>query len=422
MTNLISRNEISDGIAITSVIDSKFKTVTLRIKFVTKLDIGKVSANALAIALIVSSNSRYKTQTELSAKTDELYGASLFGDVSKSGNGQILEIGASIINNKYTFDNEDITGGMLEIIRCCLFEPNVKDGKFDEKEFKYRKKDLLDTIESEINNKRMYALRKAGEIIFENEPASYSSYGTRETVEDLTPQQVYSAYLELLRTAQIEIYYVASEEIPEIKECFADAFKSLKRDYKPFDICSASPLKSETARVTESLDVNQMKMVLAYKTDYKNKPVIKLMNTMLGGSPTSKLFENVREKMSLCYYCTSTAFVTKQSLIIDCGIEKENAEKAETAIIDQLEQMKKGDFTDENMENAVLSIIDSLKAIGDTPVSYINWNFGKILLNEDISIEDEIEDIKAVTREQIIECAGSYKLDTVYIMTGPEEE
>jgi predicted Zn-dependent peptidase len=114
--------------------------------------------------------------------------------------------------------------------------------------------------------------------------------------------------------------------------------------------------------------------------------------------------------------------VTKQSLIIDCGIEKENAEKAETAIIDQLEQMKKGDFTDENMENAVLSIIDSLKAIGDTPVSYINCNFGKILLNEDISIEDEIEDIKAVTREQIIECAGSYKLDTVYIMTGPEEE
>lgn len=422
MANLITRDEISDGIALTSVIDSKFKTVTFSIKFITELEIEKVSANALAIALAVSSNSKYKTQAELSAKTDELYGASLFADVSKSGDCQVLQIGASVINNKYTLDNEDITGEMLEIIKCCLFEPNVKDGKFDEKEFKHRKKDLLDTIESEINNKRMYALRKAGEIIFENEPMAYSSYGTRETAEILTPEQVYSAYLELLKTARIEIYYVASEEIPKIKECLTNAFKSLNRDYKPFDIGSASHLKPETAKVTETLDVKQMKKVIAYKTDYNNRTVMKLMNTMLGGSPTSKLFENVREKMSLCYYCASMVYVKKQTLIIDCGIEKENAEKAENAIIDQLEQLKNGEFTDENMENAVLSIIDSLKSIGDTPASYINWNFGKIILDENISVEDEINNIKAVTREQIIECAGSYKLDTVYTMTSAEEE
>lgn len=422
MPNSVSRTEIADGIGFTSVIDSKFKTVTIRVKFVTELKKEKVSANALALSVIASSNSEYKTMTELSARTDELYGASLFSNVSKSGDVQVLEIGASVINNKYTFDNEDITGGILDLLDCCIFRPDVSDNSFNEKEFKYRKKDLLDTIDSEINNKRIYILQKSAGVIFENEPASCSSYGTRETAENLTAAEVYQAYCELLETAGIEIYYVASEEIPQIKESFEKSFKALKRRYMPFTVGSPSPLKSGCVRKVEKIDVNQMKMVMAYKTDCSNKSAMKLMNMMLGGSPTSKLFTNVREKMSLCYYCSSTIFLTKQTLMIDCGIEKENLEKTERAVDEQLEQIKNGEFTDDEIRYSVLAMTDALRGIGDTPSSYINWYFSRMLLNESESVDKEIENIKSVTRQQIIDCAKSCKPDTVYIVTGSEED
>ncbi len=417
-----SRTEISDGISFTSIIDSKFKTNTIRVKLLAKLDEKTASANALALGIIASSNSKYTSRTELSAKMNALYGGNLFADVSKTGDVQVLTLGASVINNRFTFENEDITGEMLDILECCLFAPNVNDGKFNEKEFSHRKQDLLDSIDTEINNKRGYAILRAQQTIFKNEPSAYSSYGTRETAENLTPETVYRAYQKILETAGIEIYFVGSEEIPEIKERFKNAFSSINRNYQYVEMNSPSPVKSEIERVVDRLDVNQMKMVMAYKTNYENIYPIIVMNTIFGGSPVSKLFANVREKMSLCYYCASMYVISKNTLIVDSGIEKENLEKAEKAINEQLEMVKNGDFTDEDINNAVLSILNSIKSTGDTPSSLIGWYFKTLCRGEIINPDEEAERIKAVTREQIIECAKSFTADTVYIMTGIEEE
>lgn len=422
MSILYSRNEIGEGINFTSIADSKFKTNTIRIKFITQLSEETAAANALAVGTVAASNSRYPSQTELSARINELYGGTLFADVEKVGNFQVLTFGASVINNEYTFENEDILNEMLDIIECCIFEPNISDGGFDRKEFQYRKQDVLDSIDTEINNKRSYAILRAQKTIFKNEPASYSSYGTRETAEKLTAESVYQRYLKLLETASIEIYYVGAEEKPEIMERLKKDFEGKPRNCEKLQIKAASPFKSETEKVTERFDVNQSKLVMAYKTDYENIYPIIVMNTILGGSPVSKLFANVREKMSLCYYCASSFGVSKNTLIIDSGIENENIEKTEKAVNEQLEQIKSGNISDEEMENAVLSLVNAIKSIGDTPSSYINWYFKTMCRGKIIDTDEEIKQIKLVCREQVIECAKSFVPDTVYVMTGSEEE
>ncbi len=422
MSVLYSRVEISDGIAFTSVIDRKFKTNTVRIKILSKLSEETASLNALALGLVASSNGRYPSHTELSAKMKSLYGGNLFADVSKIGDVQSLTLGASVINNKYTFDSEDILSEMIDILLDCIFNPNVKDSKFNEKEFARQKQDLLDAIDTEINNKRGYAILRSQKTVFENEPASYSSYGNRETAEKLISESVYKAYLKLLETSRIEIYFVSSEEAPQINEQLKNAFAKIERKYENIEIKNPSIAKAVPARVIDRLDVNQMKMVMAYKSTYNDIYPVMVMNSILGGSPVSKLFTNVREKMSLCYYCASSFASSKNTLIIDSGIEKENLRKAEKAINEQFEMIKAGDFTDEEMNNAVLSILNSIKSTGDTPSSLISWYFATMCRGEIVNPEEEVERIKTVTREQVIECANSFRLDTTYIMTGLEEE
>ena len=147
----------------------------------------------------------------------------------------------------------------------------------------------------------------------------------------------------------------------------------------------------------------------------------KLMSTLLGETPFSKLFANVREKLSLCYYCASGFNDSKGTLMIDSGVENVNVEKARVEILNQLDDIRKGNFTDEEMSNSILSILNLLKGVGDTPSSLVNWYFSRFCRGEIISPDEEISRIKAVTREQIIEAANSFKLDTVYVMTGEEE-
>ena len=178
--------------------------------------------------------------------------------------------------------------------------------------------------------------------------------------------------------------------------------------------------------VTEKMDVKQGKLVMGFTSRMSGDDDVSLplmvMTGIFGGGPYSRLFSNVREKMSLCYYCASTFIASKNTLMIDSGIEKKNFEKAEKAINEQFEEIKRGNFTDDEINNAVLSILNSIKGVGDTPTSYIAWYFKCLCRGEIIEPDEEAERIKSVTRQQIIDCANSFRADTVYIMTGIEEE
>lgn len=420
---IYKREQLADNIGYTAIVDKKFKTDVLSVKFITDLCPETNAENSIAVGTLATSNMKYKTLAELTSKLASLYGSSVYADVKKRGDIQVLSVGASWLDNAYALENEDITSEMLEIVSDCIFRPNVDGESFDEASFNIRKNDLLDKIDAEINNKRGYAVSQAFETAFRGEPAEYSCYGKRAQAETSTSASAYKAYLELLKNAQIEIFFVSPQENKSVKEKLAAEFAAIERSApKTYRFTSNSKAKAAAEYAEEKLDVNQSKMVLVFKSDNEDKEALKLMSTIYGETPFSKLFANVREKLSLCYYCASGYINSKNALSVDSGVETVNIEKAKEEILNQLEEIKKGNFEQSDIDNSLMSLDNALTAVGDVPSSYIGWYFGRFCEGDSASPEEIAEKYRAVTKERIIEAAKSLVLDTVYVMSPKEDK
>ena len=415
-----NRTDLGGGIGFTSIIDSKFKTCSIAVYFLTELSAETAAVNNLAASILTVSNSRYRTYAALSEKLSELYGAGLSSSTRKKGDAQTLCIKASWLCNKYTIDGEDIGGEMRELLRDCLFAPNAENGAFDGESFRIVQKDLLDNISSELNDKRTYALMQAAKTAYRGEPAATSSYGVREAALAAGPKDAYRAYKELMRTAQIEIYYVSPEKDDSFAEMFRESFKNTERAPKTVDFRNHSPLKPEVETVSEEFDVNQCKAVLAFKTDSDDRYALKMLSIIYGEMPFSKLFLNVREKLSLCYYCTSRSVSIKGSFFVDCGVERENIEKAKNEILAQLEEIKNGNISDMEIQGSLMALDNAILQVGDTPASYIGWYADCFFDNDYYTPEEHFKRYCDVTKERMIEAAKSLKLDSIYLMLNKE--
>lgn len=418
----ISREKISDGINLTTITDRKFKTNYFSVRFISKLDKKTVSENAIIPNLLITSNSTYKTRTELTKKLSGLYGSNLGTVNHKYSDNQVVGVSASCICDSYALNGEKLTSELIDLLTDCIFHPQIENDGFLAKDFNLRKQELIDGIIAEINDKRTYAIIRANTSIYKDEPSEIPSYGTREGAEALDPVVVYNAYKNLLKTAQIEIMIVSGDEITSEKEKLKQAFLQIERDYASNAFKNSSPVKSEIAEVTENVDVNQCKMVMAFKTSYDKLYVNRLMTAMLGGTAFSKLFTNVREKLSLCYYCAAGFVEGKNVLIVDSGVEKENITKAREEIINQVNALAKGDFEDSELENAVLSISGDFKSNYDTTGELSSWVFIQSLRGDNFTPEQAIDTLSKITRKEVIEAASALKLDTVYVMQGNDKE
>ncbi len=415
------RTELAENIGYSSVIDEKFKTSFLTVRFITVLDRETVSANALCISSLSTSNKRYDSIAKMNEKLSALYGASLSSFTRKRGDIQILVLTSSWINSCYAFDGEDLDADMLEVVKECIFEPNAENDEFEADTFRITKKELLDRIDAELNNKRGYAVARASETAFKGEPAENSCCGTKETAESVTAADAFAAYKRLLETAQIEIYYISSEENDCIPDMFRNAFAGINRRPESVQFENLSPVKPEIAEVSDEFNVNQCKMVMSFKSDCKDIYALGLVSNILGETPVSKLFVNVREKLSLCYYCACRLISSKGTLMVDSGVEKENIEKARTEILAQLDEVCRGNITDEELQNALLSIDNGLSQVGDTPLSYEGYYFERFCFGNVMTPAEYMEQIRSVTKERIIGAAKSLRLDSVYLMLNREE-
>ena len=424
MSASYERSMISDTIGYTSVVDPKFKTNTIKIRFILPLSPEKASAYALASSMLTTSCRKYPSIAALNRKMNRLYGGTSVMDVSKLGDFQIITATFAAICNPYALENEDILGELLDVMKDCIFDPDVREEGFSPVEFAIKKKDLLDTIDAEINNKRGYAVRQCARLAYKDELSSYSCYGEREDVEKITPQQAYTAYKEMLETAAVEVFFVGVERQPSVPVKIGEAFAGISRRASGMPLfVNPSPLKTEIAEKTEVMDVAQCKMVMAFKSDSDDLYAMLLMNMLYGVTPFSMLFTNVREKLSLCYYCASSYSETKRTMFVDCGVEKANIQTARDEIIRQLEAVAAGEFSDEVLENTRLSVYNSIKGIGDSPSSYIRWYFNQTVRRENNSAEDLMNIYASIDRERIMNAAKSLKLDSVYVMesSGKEE-
>ncbi len=418
----IDREIIADGVGFTEIIDPKLRTSVLKIKFVTELSEKTAQLNSIVSLLVPSSNSRIKTYSEMSDRLDALYGSSLYSDTNKNGDCQTVTISADCINNRFAFDKEDILGELLDIINDCIFSPNTDGEGFDKTEFELKRRELIESICSDINNKRWYAMLRAQKTIFKGEPGENSVYGQVETAEKITPSEAYEAYLWLLKTAVIEIYFVSPAEDHSAKERFRKMFDGMERDVQKVRFRAPSPLKDEVCRVTEKVKMKQTKVVMAFKSLTEKREAASVMARLLGGTPFSKLFTNVREKMSLCYYCAASFVYSKGTLFVESGVETENAEKLVAEVQNQLDGIKNGNFTDEEFENTRRYLINLVNGVEDSPGSLISWYFGGRCCDDDISPEEHIHRLEKLTREDIIDAARSFSLDTVYVMEADGED
>lgn len=422
MNYKITNEKASGGINITSITDKKFKSNCITIRFISKLDEKTASANALIPNILISSNEKYRTRTELAKKMSELYGANLTTVSHKLGDNQVVGLSADCICDKYTLRKEKITQDVADILIDCIFRPLIENDGFANEEFSIRKQELIDTIDSEINDKRTYAILNAAKSIYKGEPSSIPSYGTKKGAEELTPKSAFKAFRALLETSQIEISLVGGEDMDKVKEKLINAFSAVERKPYDFKYITLSPIKDEVAEAVDVLDVNQCKMVMAFKSEYPDINVNKLMTMMLGGTAFSKLFMNVREKYSLCYYCSAGYIEGKGVLLVDSGVELKNVEKARKEIINQIDSLAKGDFTDDEMKNAVLSISGFFKTNYDTTRDMSAWFFMQKIRGTDYTPEKATEIYRKITREQIMESAKSFRLDTVYLMKPENKE
>ena len=415
------REEIGSGIAYTEIIDKRLKTNMFMISFCEQASFETAAANAVIPMILSDSSAEYPTITKLSRHLASLYGASVRAGNIKLGDYHILTASASCIADRYTIDGENINDVLTDTFIGCVFDPNIADGVFEKNDFELKKNELTDEIDAEINDKRSYAFRKASEIIFENEPAAVPANGRRREADKLTSEEAYRRYRKILETARIEFMFIGSEISEVNKKKLFDALLSVDRKSSVECSRKLSPAKHETVCFTEKMDIAQSKTIMAFKTGYDNYPAMIVFNAIFGSTPFSKLFLNVREKMGLCYYCTSSFNDKKGTLFVDIGTAHSNTDAARAEIINQLENMKKGDFSDEDIVNAKLSCINGLKSVKDSPTALAMWYLRKILFDGLVSPEEEIQKINAVTRDRIISAAESLVLDTVYILSGKED-
>ncbi|MBR5872322.1 MAG: insulinase family protein, partial [Oscillospiraceae bacterium] len=364
--------------------------------------------------------------TKLNRKLAEMYGAILDADVAKHADRQIIEISLQFTDDRYAIDGENMAETAAKLLSDIVFEPNLdENGFFPEIDLELEREFLIDTIESDLNDKRIYAIGRALKLLYENEPFGIKRYGYVEDARAITSESLVKAWKDLIRTARIEIMF-AGPGNPEVAEkVFEERISKLEREpfeEEHFEMVDYSPLKE----AEESMDIVQGKLVLAFRMgapkteDEKN--AARVLSAIYGGTAFSKLFMNVREKMSLCYYADSHFERSSGVLIVDCGIEFENRKAAQEEIIRQLELIAEGEFTDEEFEDTKGSIYNSLGSVGDTLYSIESWFMTGILEENPITPKDDAEAIEKITREDVIAAAKKAKLAAVFFLKGGENE
>lgn len=422
MSQLRPSVPLSDSITYTEIYDEKFKTCALYFRFFVKRTPQTAAVNALMIDLLTNCSADYPTLAALTLKKQSLYGASLHSIRGNTGDVQELTIAANWIDDRFALEGESVTDAMAALMLGCILRPNAQNNAFDAAAFRFCKQNLLDTIDCEINQKRSYAMLRAAGIAFEGEPAACPPYGTRESAEQITAESAFAAWETMLKTAPLEIVAVLPSEKPKLLQMLSDAFSSLQRDPVPVMFESASPCKASPSVIEEPMPVTQCKLVLALKTADAPHEAMQMLNLLLGGTTGSLLFANVREKLSLCYYCASRYQRSKHTLIIDCGVRTDKLCEAKEAILDQCKALREGGFTDAMMEEAILFYEHSLASASDAQSGLAAWVFQQKQTGRNLTMEESIALLRTVTREQIIAAANAMQLDTVYTLLATKSE
>ncbi len=393
----------------------KFNSYTMN--FLIPLNEKNATYASLLSQVLKRGCEKYGEMDKIVARLEELYGANITVSADKFGEMLSFSLQCYCMDDAFALDGEQIFEPVMDLMSNVLFHPLRENGVFRSDFFSQEKSNHADIIRGIINDKRVFSMMRCKEIMFENSNYRFSSNGTLDCLETVSNNELYSFYEELLQKSSVIVTYIG-REIP-IKELTEKYFYPLDRGESSAMIKTEFETPKETRYVEEAFDVAQGKLCLGFRFI---KPVdyfaARLFNVIFGGSPTSKLFMNVREKLSLCYYCSSGVDPLAHAMFISSGIEFKNYQVALDEIIRQFEDMKSGNITCEEFENGKLYLLDFIKGMRDSHSSLIADKLRNYFLEIDCSAEQQIDIISSLTKDQIINVANCLELDTVYFLKG----
>ncbi|MBQ4153585.1 MAG: insulinase family protein [Clostridia bacterium] len=408
---------IAPGIDGLFIKNDRFSTTHISINLYIPLNKTTLAHNALLTYVLSSCCAEYPDFTALNLKICQLYGADIGGVADKVGDTQVLRFFSFTVDDELTDQDSSVVLESFELLCKMLFEPSVENEAFKTADLQRERRLTLEKIEGLINEKRSYAINKTIFEMYKNEAFGQFKTGSIEDVCAITEKSLYKAWKELLSSAKVRVQVIGKKLPDGLFENLAERFEGCNRN--PMQIVPAVPKNppQKVNRVDEVMEVAQGKLVMGFTTTFTGNDTetafLAVFSDLLGGGPYSKLFKNVREKLSLCYYCAARCNRAKGYLMIDSGVEAENAIKAEEEILKQLEDIKSGNFDAEDLAASIRSIKESLRGLNDSQAALDGWYSLKVVGNP-TSPEEFIAALEGVTKEDVIRAAGLYTLDTVY--------
>lgn len=417
-----NRREIMQDVFLTYLPAQHFKTSRLTLNLVTGLDRASASANALLPAVLRRGTVRCPDMESLSAALDTLYGANIDYTVRKKGERQCVGFAAGFIDDGFTPHGERLLEPVAQQLGELLLEPVTRDGCFLSEYVDSEKANLIDAIRALKNDKRDWADIRLMQEMCAGEPYSVLRLGDEETAGAITADALYRHGQELMASSRVELIYCGGAEERRVEDAVLSALARLPRGSQtplPPVRRAAAP---ETPRcIIETMDVTQGKLAMGYRCTSDDYPAMVLANLIFGGTSNSKLFLNVREKYSLCYYASSSYARSKGILTVSSGVEVTDFERAEEEIERQLHAVQQGDWEDWEQEGALQAIRTSLLSLTDSQGALENFYLGQIASGATETPEELASSLQQVTKERIVAAARTVTPDTVYFLRGKEE-
>ncbi len=420
----ILKKQLYDNINLYYIEDRKYKTVSMSLFLHRHLSRSEATLNALLSKVLRRGNDKHRTMNELNRYAENLYGTLYDINVMKKSYAQSIVSTVNVLENTYA--DENIISDGIRLMLDLVFKPYLPCGNFNKNYVEGEKQNLKDDIEGLINDKRSYADFRCIEEMCKGEDGAVFEFGYIEDLEKIDEKVLTNHYKSVITSSPIDIFVVGHADIAEIERILKDYFSKYDFCIDPIvNTAKKVGAKGDVKHVTDSFDVAQGKLALGFRTgitlEDDNYYALLLGNSIFGAGAHSRLFNTVREQMSLCYYASSRLDKFRSIMLISSGIEFENFEKAKSEILNQLKKVSSGDFTGEEFEVSRDFIINNYRSCKDSPYLMKDYYLGHCFSSNHDTIDEAIEKIKNVKKDDVIKAMSEIKLDTVYFLKGKGE-
>lgn len=421
---MLQRECLAPGVHLNCIPADKFNRCRISLHFRFPASREKATDQALLPLVMDRGYAACPDMTQLSRKLARLYGAALSVETSMQGASRVLSVSITGIKDRFALNGEALTAEYAAIAFGVAFEPYFENGCFSREAVEIEKTTLARQLESEINDKRLYCVRQARRKFFGDSPAGIERDGYLADLPAVTCESLTAVYQEMLRTAQLDVICLGADEAV-VRRMILEKLAGIQREPAQLENYLYMPAQP-TAHFREEMDLVQAKLCMLFTWNQCAKPeqlnAFRLAMSVFGGSTTSRLFLNVREKQSLCYYCASRFASPTAFMMVDSGVEPANAEKAEQAILKELENLVNGPITEEELENSRRGLLSGMTSVGDSLAGLENWYYNEILRGGVINTpEQAASQLMQVSAEDVRSILVGFQYSVGYLVTKKEE-